>query len=228
MVVVEVEGLVDVRSIHLNLLVAYGEPAPIRLDPVSQLVCTIISQNTNDELRDRAYHRLRERFPTWEEVRDAPVEEIEEAIGVAGLGPQKAPRIKRALERITREHGRLDLDFLRHMDLEKAREWLMSIAGVGPKTAAIVLLFSLELPAFPVDTHVHRVSRRLGLITPGTSAEKAHGLLEGILPRGLYFPLHVNLVRHGRKVCRARSARCEECVLQDVCPKEGVGPSPVK
>lgn len=157
-------------KIHRRLAKAYGLPQRRRLDPVSELVSTILSQNTNDRLRDLAYGRLRERFPTWDQVRDAPRKEIIAAIRPAGLARQKGPRIKRALQRITQERGKLTLDFLRRLPTPQAKAWLTSIPGVGPKTAAIVLLFSLGKRAFPVDTHIHRVARRLGLIAPKVSS----------------------------------------------------------
>ncbi|RMF36753.1 MAG: endonuclease III [Chloroflexi bacterium] len=214
--------MADLRSkaleVHRRLVEQYGQrPWRPRLDPVAELVSTILSQNTNDRLRDRAFQRLRERFPTWEAVRDAPVEAIVEAIRVAGLGQQKARRIKEALQRISRERGTLELDFLRQMPVEEARRWLTSFNGIGPKTAAIILLFALGMPAFPVDTHVHRVSRRLGLIPPGTSREKAHRLLEEMMPPETYYTFHLNLIRHGREVCQARRPRCERCFLKDLC-----------
>jgi endonuclease-3 len=184
---------------------------------LDQLVSTILSQNTNDVNRDRAYKQLRQMFPTWEEVRDAPVEKVIEAIRTAGLANQKAPRIQRALRRITEEQGALSLDFLTEMSLDEARAWLTSLNGVGPKTAAIVLLFGLDRPAFPVDTHVHRLSKRLGLIDERTSANKAHDVLESSIKPEWYYTFHLNLVRHGRQVCHARSPECEICVLSDQC-----------
>ena len=206
-----------ILKIHQLLVDAYGDPPRPRLDPVSELVSTILSQNTNDTLRDRAYDRLRERYPTWEQVRDAPVRQIEKAIRVCGLSRQKAPRIKKALQHVTRERGALTLDFLRDLPVDEARQWLMSIDGVGPKTAAIVLLFSLNKPAFPVDTHVHRVTGRLGLIPPRASAEKAHVILEELVPAELYLPFHLNVIVHGREVCHARKPQCDVCVLRRHC-----------
>ena len=203
---------------HQRLLQVFGErPCHSPLDPVSQLVCTIISQNTNDSLRDQAYGALRQRFPTWEEVRDAPVQEVVEAIKVAGLGQTKGPRMQQALRRITTERGKLELDFLREMSVQDAKAWLTAMNGVGPKTAAIILLFSLGMPAFPVDTHVHRVSRRLGLIPPQTSREKAHELLEAMLPSEAYYAFHLNLIQHGRETCGARKPRCQLCALRELC-----------
>jgi endonuclease-3 len=207
-----------VKSIYERLIETYGRPErhdPSR--PVDSLIGAILSQNTNDANRDRAYNRLRNRFPTWEEVRDAPVDEIVEAIRPAGLANQKAPRIKKVLERITEERGELSLDFLDDMPIDEAREWLTSLHGVGPKTAAIVLLFSLGRPAFPVDTHVHRVSKRLGLIGDKVNAEKAHQLLEDALPTEWYYPFHLDLVQHGRQVCHSRNPECEVCTLSDLC-----------
>ncbi len=204
-------------EVHRRLLEAYGEPNHPPMDAVSEMVNTILSQNTNDRLRDMAFARLRERFPTWEEVRDAPVEEIEEAIRIAGLGKQKAARIKGALQRITEERGEISLEFLREMPVEEARKWLMSFNGIGPKTAAIILLFSLGMPAFPVDTHIHRVSKRLGLIGPKVGREKAHRILEELVPPEIYYTFHLNLIRHGREVCHARRPECGICILRDLC-----------
>lgn len=205
--------------IHRRLVARYGErPVRARLDPVAELVSTILSQNTSDRNRDRAFARLRERFPTWEAVRDAPPQEVEEAIRPAGLAALKTPRIQAALRRITAEQGRLNLDFLAAMPLEEARAWLMSLEGVGPKTAAIVLLFAFGRPAFPVDTHIHRVSRRLGLIAPDTTREGAHRQLEALLPPEIYATFHLNLIAHGRETCHPRRPACGACVLVDLCP----------
>ncbi|HLF25588.1 MAG TPA: endonuclease III [Anaerolineae bacterium] len=207
-----------ILKIHRLLLEAYGEPRRPRLDPVSELVATILSQSTNDNLSGRAFEALRRRFPTWQAVRAAPVRAIAQAIQVGGLAQQKAPRIKQALQDITRERGELDLSFLSRLSVAEAKAWLTSIEGVGPKTAAIVLLFALNMPAFPVDTHVHRVTGRLGLIPPKASAEKAHEILEDLTPPELYLPFHLNLIAHGRQVCQARRPQCEVCVLRRLCP----------
>ena len=205
-------------QVHQRLIQAFGDQRPRRhLDPIAELVSTILSQNTNDTLRDRAFGALRQRFPTWEQVRDAPVEDVMAAIRIAGLSQQKAPRIQQALRRISDEQGELSLDFLTDMTVEEAKEWLTSIKGIGPKTAAIVLLFSLDMPAFPVDTHIHRVTKRLGLIPGNASREKAHKLLEALLPPQTYHCFHLNLIRHGREVCTARRPHCELCVLRDLC-----------
>jgi endonuclease-3 len=206
---------IEVRD---RLQETYGEPEwRPHLDPVPELVSTILSQNTNDQNRDVAFQRLCARFGAWEAVRDAEVDEVIEAIRPAGLANQKGPRIQAALRRITEERGDLTLDFLADWPLDEARAWLVDINGVGPKTAAIVLLFSLGRPAFPVDTHIHRVSRRLGLIDPNTSREKAHADLEELVPEQDYYTFHLNLIRHGREICTSRKPHCEACVLRGVC-----------
>jgi endonuclease-3 len=200
------------------LLEAYGEPQwRQHLEPVAELVSTILSQNTNDTNRDVAFERLRSRFGTWEAVRDAETEQVIEAIRPAGLANQKGPRIQNALRIITKERGQLELEFLADWPVDEAKAWLTSIKGVGPKTAAIVLLFSLGRPAFPVDTHVHRVSRRLGLIGPRVSRERAHTLLENLVPEEDYYSLHLNMIRHGREVCVSGTPRCQECALTQLC-----------
>ncbi len=205
-------------KVHQRLLEEYGEPSwRPPLDAVSELVSTILSQNTNDVNRDVAFDRLRSRLPTWEEVRDAEQATVIEAIRPAGLANQKGPRIQEALRLITRERGELELDFLADWPVEEAKSWLSAINGVGPKTAAIVLLFALGRPAFPVDTHVHRVSKRLGLIGPKVSRERAHVELEHLVPEEAYYPFHLNLIRHGRSVCSSRKPRCESCPLQQLC-----------
>jgi endonuclease-3 len=205
-------------EIHKLLLQEYGaHPWRPGRDPLATLVGTILSQNTNDVNRDRAFEQMRERFPTWEEVRDADPAELVAAIRTAGLANQKGPRIQNALRVITEQQGELSLDFLADMETEEAREWLTSIKGVGPKTAAIVLCFALGKPAFPVDTHVHRVTKRLGLIGPKTTREQAHTLLEELLPVAIYYPFHINLIVHGRQVCKSQQPRCEVCILQEHC-----------
>ena len=206
------------QAVHQQLLEVYGQPQwRSHLDPISQVVSTIISQNTSDVNRDKAFERLRVRFASWEVLRDAPVEAIEEAIRPAGLARQKAPRIKVALQFITQERGELSLDFLKDLSVDEAKAWLTQVKGIGPKTAAIILLFSLGMPAFPVDTHVHRVTQRLGLIGPKVSAEQAHAILEDLLPADIYYSFHLNIIRHGREICHARNPKCEICPLQTLC-----------
>lgn len=201
---------------HLNA--RYGEPTwRQHLAPVDELVSTILSQNTNDKNRDKGFYALKDTFPDWESVRDAPPEMVVDLIRPAGLANQKGPRIQAALQHITDEIGEISLDFLAEMPTEDAKVWLTSIKGVGPKTAAIILLFAFHLPAFPVDTHVHRVSGRLGLIGPKVSADQAHDVLEQIVPEDDFYPAHLNLIRHGREVCNARKPKCGQCPLTSDC-----------
>lgn len=206
-----------ILRLHRLLVDTYGDHPWEPGDPVEALVSAILSQNTNDVNRDRAYERLRERFPTWEDVRDAPLPALVDAISPAGLAPTKAPRIQQALRRIGEERGEISLDFLAGMPLAEARAWLRSIPGVGPKTAAIVLLFALGRPVFPVDTHIHRVAGRLGLIPPKVSRERAHEILEALIPPEIYYPFHINLILHGRAVCHAREPEHDSCILRDEC-----------
>ncbi len=205
------------RAVHRRLLRAYGRPRWRRRPPLDELISTILSQNTNDQNRDRAFQALRRRFPTWEQVRDAPPQAVIQAIRPAGLAHQKGPRIQHLLRSITRQRGALDLSFLRRMPPHQAEAWLRQFKGVGPKTAAIVLLFSLQHPAFPVDTHIYRVTGRLGLRPPKMSAEAAHRHLAAAFPPSTYSTAHLNLIRHGREVCQARRPRCDACVLRDLC-----------
>jgi endonuclease III len=201
------------------LIKRFGEPTwPNPLSPVDEIVSTILSQNTNDSNRDRAFHALKARFPAWETVMDAPVAEIEQAIRPAGLGPQKAPRIREVLRRIQTGRGRLELDFLREMPSEEARQWLQNLPGVGPKTAAIVMLFSLELPAFPVDTHIYRVTGRLALRPEKMTVESAHACLAEIFLPEEYASAHLLLIRLGRQFCHARTPDCPHCPLLSICP----------
>jgi len=196
----------------------YGYPEwRSHLLPLDELVSTILSQSTTDSNRDLAFNRLVNRFPDWEAVRDAPVEDVVEAIRPAGLANQKAPRIQEALRNLTRERGALSLDFLADLEVEAGKAWLTRLNGIGPKTAAIILLFAFNKPAFPVDTHIHRVTGRLGLIGPKASAERAHVELEAIIPPKEYYASHLNLIRHGREVCQARRPRCQECPLTAYC-----------
>jgi len=186
-------------AVHRRLLGAYGEPRWRHpLPPVDELVSTILSQNTNDVNRDRAFEALRAAFPTWEAVRDASTRSVVQAIRPAGLSNLKGPRIRAVLQAITEERGSLDLRFLRRMPPEQAMAWLMRFKGVGRKTASIVLLFSLGMPAFPVDTHIYRLSGRLGLRPERASLDQAHTLLARTFPPETYYAAHLNLIRHGR------------------------------
>jgi len=205
-------------AVHQKLLDFYGNPTwRDPLPPVDELVSTILSQNTNDTNRDRAFAALRCAFPTWEQVRDGDTQEVIAAIRPAGLANQKGPRIQEVLREITAQRGALNLDFLAELTPAEGREWLLQFKGVGPKTAAIVLLFSLGKPAFPVDTHIYRVSGRIGLRPEGMSVEQAHEFLEGLLPPEAYYAAHLNLIRLGREICSARKADCPNCPLQTWC-----------
>jgi endonuclease III len=204
------------RAIRDRLRREYGRPLlrPHRA-PVDELVLTVLSQNTNDRNRDVAYARLRERFSSWPEVRDAPVEEVEEAIRPGGLAPTKAVRIKQILEALADD----DLGWMEAAPLGEAREYLCELPGVGRKTAACVLLFSYGRPDVPVDTHVYRVGTRLGLWPAKTSLEQAHDeMLRLVAPEDAY-EIHVLLIRHGRRTCTARNPDCARCPLLRMCPE---------
>jgi endonuclease-3 len=207
-----------IQAVHERLLEYYGYPTWRNpLPPLDELISTILSQNTNDVNRDRAFASLSAHFPTWEAVRDAVQDEVVEAIRPAGLANQKGPRIQAVLREITRLRGGLDLRFLEDLPADEAREWLLQFKGVGPKTAAIVLLFSLGKPAFPVDTHIYRVTGRLGIRPTGMTADRAHNYLEQLLSPSAYYPAHLNLIRLGREICQARRPDCPRCPLNDLC-----------
>jgi endonuclease-3 len=196
----------------------YGRPEfNPDLKPLDEFVLTILSQNTSAANYRRAFASLRERFPSWDEVRQADVIDIEDAIRCGGLAKIKAGRIKASLDEIHSRHGKLDLDFLNEMSNEDARAFLMQFNGVGVKTASCVLMFSMGRPVFPVDTHVHRIAKRLGLIEPNVSAEEAHRLLQAMIPDEMVYSMHVNLVTHGRRMCKARNPACDVCPLLEMC-----------
>ncbi|HVO43268.1 MAG TPA: hypothetical protein VMT34_11625, partial [Aggregatilineales bacterium] len=196
----------------------YGWPTwQPHLAPVDELVNCILSQSTSDHNRDLGYAQLIARFASWEAVRDAPLDALTDAIRPAGLANHKAPVIQNALRLITEKYGTISLDFLADMSVTEASAFLQSLPGVGPKTAAIVLLFSLHRPAFPVDRHVHRVGGRLGLIGPRVSADQAHTIFEQMVPADEYYPAHLNIIAHGRKICQARTPLCERCPLTAWC-----------
>jgi endonuclease-3 len=187
------------------------------LPPIDELVCTILSQNTNDHNRDIAFTALKRRFPSWEEVICADEAEIIDTIRPAGLANQKGSRIKAVLTRIQQERGDLDLSFLADMPVEEAREWLLRFKGVGRKTAAIVLQFSLNRPAFPVDTHIYRVTGRLGVRPAELNVEQTHLLMERLINPRDYYAGHLNLIRLGREICHARKPACLHCPVNDQC-----------
>jgi endonuclease-3 len=217
------------RAILERLREEYGRPSTrVHGAPVDELILTVLSQNTNDRNRDVAYERLRERFPSWDSVREAPTVEIVEAIRPGGLAVTKAPRIQRILEAIAGteppvgangwEPGSTDLSWLADAPLGEARDYLCELPGVGRKTAACVLLFSYGRHDVPVDTHVHRVGTRLGLFRPGASLDECHDEMLRLSKGADPIESHVALIRHGRRTCHARNPRCDECPLLRMCP----------
>lgn len=209
-----------VARVYEKLVVTYGIPPwDPSGDALGELIATILSQHTSDINSGRAYRQLRETFPTWEQVRDGPVEEVEAAIRSGGLAQQKARRIQQILSILTERLGGapLTLDALDAMSLEDAQAWLCELPGVGPKTAACVMLFSLGRPAFPVDTHVWRVTKRLGLLGPREGANDAHRTLLALIPPEWRHTMHINLIRHGRQICYARNPACYRCPLTADC-----------
>lgn len=204
--------------IYNTLLDTFGLPEwRPALDPMDELISTILSQNTNDRNRDIAFFALKARYPQWEEVRNAPLEQIISLIRPAGLANQKGARLQAVLQQIYEERGDLSLEFLKELSPQEAHTWLLRFKGVGLKTAAIVLQFALGIPAFPVDTHVYRVSGRLGLRPDQLDVDGAHGHLADLFPPETYGPAHLNLIRLGREICAARKPACERCPLTSVC-----------
>jgi endonuclease-3 len=210
-----------VRAIRDRLRLVYGRPlAEPHGHPIAELILTVLSQSTNDRNRDVAYLAMRERFATWEEVRDAPVDELEEAIRPGGISRVKSARIKSILAAITSTApgGELSLDWLSSLTVPEAQRYLVGLPGVGRKTAACVLLFALGMRDVPVDTHVSRVGGRLALFRPGAAFEELHDTMLAITPPGDELELHINLLRHGRRTCYARRPDCGGCALQRMCP----------
>lgn len=205
-------------AVFERLTVAYGQPTwrPYYA-PIDELVLTFLSQNTSDLNSGRAFAALKARYGDWQAVVDAPTEELAETIRSGGLAYQKAPRIQKALRRIREERGEFNIDFLACLPIAEATRWLTSFDGIGHKTASIVMLFCFGREAFPVDTHVGRVTRRLGLAGPKDNEEKIKALWERLTPAEWYYSLHLNLIRHGREVCHAGRPECGKCVLVDLC-----------
>jgi endonuclease III len=209
-----------VREIYRRLEARHGPlDAPRRLDPLEELILTVLSQNTSDVNRDRAFAAMRARYPAWEALAEADPADLAAAIRPGGLSNIKAPRILAILDEIReREGGSLDLGWMATAHTDRVVEYLGSLPGVGPKTVACVLAFSLERPALPVDTHVFRVARRLGFVDDRTDAARAHRVMEELVPPRLRVRMHVGLIRHGRTICKAGRPSCEICPLLDLCP----------
>ena len=208
-----------VREVDRLLAKVYGDRKWRRhAEPIDELIATVLSQHTNDINRDKAFEQLKRRFPSWEQVLRAPVRKIASAIKPAGLANQKAPRIKAILQRIAEANeGDLSLEFLEEMPTDEALGWLKNLPGVGPKTAACVLLFSFGKPVFPVDTHIFRISKRLGWLDEKVNEAKANELLDQVVPNEIKYRLHLNMIAHGRQICRPQNPRCQECVIKHLC-----------
>jgi endonuclease-3 len=197
----------------------YGNPKWERSGPaLDQLILTVLSQNTNDRNSTEGFRRLKAAFRNWEAVEKAPARQVAAAIRVSGLSNTKSVRIQEMLRRLRKERGAYSLEFLKKAEAQSAQEYLLSIPGVGPKTAACVLLFSFGKPVFPVDTHIHRVTQRLGILGPKVNAVEAHRQLQALVPAEIVYPLHLLLIRHGRETCHARNPACAHCVLLSMCP----------
>jgi len=208
-----------IREVDKLLAEVYGDRKWRRhAEPIDELIATVLSQHTNDINRDRAFRQLKKRFPSWEKVLRAPVRSIASAIKPAGLSNQKAPRIKAMLKQISEaNNGNLSLEFLAGMPADEAINWLKRLPGVGPKTAACVLLFSFGKPVFPVDTHILRISKRLGWLDEKVTEAKANELLDRVVPNEIKYRLHLNMIAHGRRICRPQNPRCQECVIKHLC-----------
>lgn len=215
------KGVIKVDRILLD---CYGDRTwrPQFSDLMDALIQTVLSQNTSDVNSHRAFSQLKERFPTWEVAGRARVDQLEKAIRPGGISRIKAERIKVLLDIIKRENGSYSLENLRRMTPGEARDYLDDLPGVGPKTAAVLLLFNLNYPFFPVDTHVYRVGKRLGIYPIKAGVEKAHTLMDRLVPDDIKYRLHMNLIEHGRRICVARKPKCPICCLNKICPRIGV------
>ena len=205
------------RIVYDRLLEHWGLPDWNTLPAIDELVNTILSQNTNDRNRDIAFAKLKAAFPDWDAVRDAPVEEVIECIRTAGLANQKGPRIQKVLKAVSAAAPDYDLTFLKEKSPDEAKAWLTAFEGVGLKTASIVMVFSLGMPAFPVDTHIYRITGRLGLRPEKMDIDQTHKLMLDLFDPAVYGPAHVNLILLGRRLCDARKPKCAECFLTDIC-----------
>jgi endonuclease-3 len=216
------DRLGHVKAVHRRLEEVFGRPRKETAgDPLDGLILTMLSQNTNDRNRDRAFARLKERFPTWEAALKAGPQALEEAIRVGGLARIKSRRIWALLDQLRHTQGRISLQHLRGLPSEEAEQRLLAIPGVGKKTARCVLLFHLGRDAFPADTHILRVTRRLGWIPEQATADRAHEILQGLIPPPCMFSLHLNLIHLGRTLCRPKASRCPSCPVQPWCQHGG-------
>lgn len=208
----------QLKYVAQNLEATYGIPHNDNSDdPLDELIVTILSQATTNQNSNRTFANLKSRFKDWEAVRRAKPEKIEEAIKLGGLAQVKSVVIKNLLNEVKARVGKLDLSFLHTVPVDEAREFLSSLKGVGPKTAACVLLFACKQPVFPLDTHIFRIARRLGLIPEKGSDEQAHRLMEQLMPSNKHYSLHINMILHGRRVCHPRDPKCEKCCLIEHC-----------
>jgi endonuclease-3 len=201
-----------------RLLAEYGPRSHRSLPPLDELILTVLSQNTSDLNCERAYRAMRERYPAWEDVLAADPADLVEVLRPGGLANQKAPRIQAILRQLAASEAGLDLEWLAGLEPDDAMSFLTALPGVGAKTASCVLLFSLGVPVMPVDTHVHRIALRLGLIGPRVTADAAHPLLTALTPPERMLEAHLLLIEHGRRTCKARRPLCHQCVLLDLCP----------
>ncbi|ALI98316.1 endonuclease III domain-containing protein [Rufibacter tibetensis] len=207
-------------QVHIRLNEVFGHLSGYpRRDPMRELISTMLSHRTTHANEEKAYFQMLEKFPTWEAVMDAPVEELTQALTPAEFPGAKAVNIQKALRLIQAERSDFSLDFLNDLDVPEAMAWLMSLPGVGLKTATLVLLFNFHKPVFPVDTHVHRISQRVGLIGVKVTHDKAHQILLDMLPKDalVLYNLHRHMLKHGQKICTWNSPKCEVCVLQNIC-----------
>lgn len=208
----------QVKFISQNLEATYGIPGNVSFDdPLDELISTILSQSTTNINSHRAFENLKKKFPDWESVRKARLSSIAAAIKSGGLANVKSVVIKNVLNEILLRRGNLDLSFLKTIPVGDARQFLVSLKGIGPKTAACVLLFSCHRPLFPMDTHIFRITRRVGLLPEKINDEQAHELMECLIPPGKHYSLHVNLIVHGRRICKPRNPKCEECSVIEQC-----------
>ena len=205
------------RLIAPLLEATYGRKHWKRHDGMDELISCILSQSTTDANRDRGFEALKAQYPTWEQAHHAPEDELVETIRPAGLANSKAPYIQGSLATIFEERGDYNIDFIEELPVDEAKKWLQSLPGVGPKTAAIVLCFGYNRPAFPVDTHVHRTGKRIGFLPEKISANKAHDHMEAIVPPEEYYAFHLQLIYHGRALCKARNPQCEVCPIKQFC-----------